>query len=232
MITLIISDIHIGSAGCKAKNLNDFLKKAEFDRLILVGDIIDGWQLKRKFLINPEEIKLISKLLKISSKKEVIWITGNHDEFLRNFSPIEIGNIKIVDEYMDSENGGIWYVHGDKYDGIVQMSFLAYIGSIGYELSLFVDKIYKSFNGKRSLSKWIKDNAKNVVGFLTKFEDSLVHECKKRYCKTVVCGHVHYPRINTVKNVLYVNPGDWIENCSYILHNSETNNFVLYYYNE
>ena len=154
----------------------------------------------------------------------VIWISGNHDEFLRKYTPIEIGNIKVVDEFIED---GIWYCHGDKFDGIVKMRWLGMLGSVGYDLAIVIDRFLKRFNKKTSLSKFLKDNVKAAVSFLVDFENEMVRQAKKRKCHTVVCGHIHTPNFKLIDGVYYLNCGDWVENCTHVIL---TNNSLELWY--
>jgi UDP-2,3-diacylglucosamine pyrophosphatase LpxH len=214
MKTLIISDLHIGSKGCKTEEILELLKDESFERYILVGDIIDGWLFKKYKKFSYQHAKVIRRLLKLSKNKDIIWISGNHDEFLRKYTPIELGNIKVVDEFIED---GIWYCHGDKYDGIVKMRWLGMLGSIGYDLAIVIDRFLKRFNKKTSLSKYLKDNVKAAVSFLVDFENEMVRQAKKRKCHTVVCGHIHTPNFKPIDGVYYLNCGDWVENCTYVI---------------
>ena len=214
MKTLIISDLHIGSKGCKTEEILELLKDESFERYILVGDIIDGWLFKKYKKFSYQHARVIRRLLKLSKNKDIIWISGNHDEFLRKYTPIELGNIKVVDEFIED---GIWYCHGDKYDGIVKMRWLGMLGSIGYDLAIVVDRFLKRFNKKTSLSKYLKDNVKAAVSFLVDFENEMVRQAKKRKCHTVVCGHIHTPNFKLINGVYYVNCGDWVENCTHVI---------------
>ena len=214
MKTLIISDLHIGSKGCKTEEILELLKDESFERYILVGDIIDGWLFKKYKKFSYQHARVIRRLLKLSKNKDIIWISGNHDEFLRKYTPIEIGNIKVVDEFIED---GIWYCHGDKYDGIVKMRWLGMLGSIGYDLAIVIDRFLKRFNKKTSLSKYLKDNVKAAVSFLVDFENEMVRQAKKRKCHTVVCGHIHTPSFKLIDGVYYLNCGDWIENCTHVV---------------
>ena len=214
MKTLIISDLHIGSKGCKTEEILELLKDESFERYILVGDIIDGWLFKKYKKFSYQHARVIRRLLKLSKNKDIIWISGNHDEFLRKYTPIELGNIKVVDEFIED---GIWYCHGDKYDGIVKMRWLGMLGSIGYDLAIVVDRFLKRFNKKTSLSKYLKDNVKAAVSFLVDFENEMVRQAKKRKCHTVVCGHIHTPNFKLIDGVYYLNCGDWIENCTHVV---------------
>jgi UDP-2,3-diacylglucosamine pyrophosphatase LpxH len=214
MKTLIISDLHIGSKGCKTEEILELLKDESFERYILVGDIIDGWLFKKYKKFSYQHAKVIRRLLKLSKNKDIIWISGNHDEFLRKYTPIELGNIKVVDEFIED---GIWYCHGDKYDGIVKMRWLGMLGSVGYDLAIVIDRFLKRFNKKTSLSKYLKDNVKAAVSFLVDFENEMVRQAKKRKCHTVVCGHIHTPSFKLIDGVYYLNCGDWIENCTHVV---------------
>jgi len=190
MKTLVISDVHIGSKGCQAEEVLKLLEDESYERYILVGDIIDGWLFKKYKKFNYNQTKVIRRFLKLSKNKQIIWISGNHDEFLRKYVPLEIGNITVVDEFIED---GIWFCHGDKYDGIIQMHWLGVLGSIGYDLAILIDRFLKRFNKKTSLSKYIKDNVKAAIAFLVDFENEMVRQAKKRNCHTVVCGHIHTP---------------------------------------
>jgi len=225
MKTLIISDLHIGSKGCKTEEILELLKDESFERYILVGDIIDGWLFKKYKKFSYQHARVIRRLLKLSKHKDIIWISGNHDEFLRKYTPIEIGNIKVVDEFIEN---GVWYCHGDKYDGIVKMRWLGMLGSIGYDLAIVIDRFLKRFNKKTSLSKYLKDNVKAAVSFMVDFENEMIRQAKKRKCHTVVCGHIHTPNYKIIDGVDYLNCGDWVENCSYIV--LENNKFNLCYH--
>jgi UDP-2,3-diacylglucosamine pyrophosphatase LpxH len=222
MKTLVMSDLHIGSKGCNTKAIINLLKTVEYDRLILVGDIIDGWLFQRYKKFSAEHNKVIRKLFKISKEKEIIWISGNHDEFLRKYTPMQLGNIKIVDEFIE---GGIWFCHGDKYDGIIKMHWLGMLGSIGYDAAIVIDRLLKKINKKTSLSKYLKDNVKAAVSFMVDYEQEMVRQAKKRNCHTVICGHIHTPVDRTIDNIRYINTGDWIENQSYVIY--ELSNYEI-----
>ena len=224
MKTLVISDVHIGSKGCKTEEVLELLKDESYQRYILVGDIIDGWLFKKYKKFSYDHTKVIRRLLKLSKNKEIIWIAGNHDEFLRKYIPMDIGNIKVVDEWIEY---GTWFCHGDKFDGIVQLKWLGMLGSIGYDLAISVDTILKKLGLKRSLSKFLKNNVKAAVSFMVDFENEMVRQAKKRNCDTVVCGHIHTPADKMINGVRYLNTGDWIENCSYITYYSEHASFKL-----
>jgi UDP-2,3-diacylglucosamine pyrophosphatase LpxH len=211
---LFISDVHLGARGVESEKLLEVLKKYEPEYLFLVGDIIDGWLLKKRFYWKQSYTNVIRKILSYSKNgTKVIYITGNHDEFLRQFPFLELGNIEIHNEY---EFRGTFITHGDLYDGVVKLKWLGMLGSVGYDMAIYFDRKLKSFGFKRSLSKFLKDKVKEAVKFITSFEEQLVYQSKLRYCHTVICGHIHTPEDKMVDGVRYLNCGDWIENKTYI----------------
>ena len=204
MKTLVISDLHIGSKGCQTEAILSLLKDESYDRYILVGDIIDGWLFKKYKKFSYEHTKVTRRFLKLSKDKEIIWISGNHDEFLRKYSPVELGNIKVVDEFIEN---GIWFCHGDRYDGIVKMHWLGVLGSVGYDLAIVIDR-------------FLKDNVKAAVSFLVDYENEMCRQAKKRNCHTVVCGHIHTAATKQINDIKYINCGDWVENCTYVVYSN------------
>ena len=226
--TLYLSDVHLGSKGCNAKEVLKTLKNYNAKTLVLVGDFIDGWLLQRRMYWPQSHNNVIQYVLKLSKKgTKVIYITGNHDEFLRSYSGEQFGDIEIVDEYIE---GSIWTTHGDLYDGIVKLHWLGKLGGRGYELSIMLDRWIKSMGFRVSLSKWLKSKVKEAVKFVTNFENALAKEALERGCDTVLCGHIHTPSDKIIENgVRYLNCGDWIENNSYIVKTLE-GQFELRYY--
>lgn len=226
--TLYLSDVHLGSKGCNAKEVLKTLKNYNAKTLVLVGDFIDGWLLQRRMYWPQSHNNVIQYVLKLSKKgTKVIYITGNHDEFLRSYSGEQFGDIEIVDEYIE---GSIWTTHGDLYDGIVKLHWLGKLGGRGYELSIMLDRWIKRMGFRVSLSKWLKSKVKEAVKFVTNFENALAKEALERGCNTVLCGHIHTPSDKIIENgVRYLNCGDWIENNSYIVKTLE-GQFELRYY--
>lgn len=216
---LFLSDIHLGSKGSNANQVHELLKKENPTHLFLVGDIIDGWLLKKRMYWKQDYINVIRKILTLSKNgTKIVYITGNHDDFLRNYTPMELGNIKFVDEY---EWNGYLITHGDLYDGVVKLKWLGVLGSWGYELALSIDRVLKKFGYKKSFSKYTKDKVKHAVKFITDFENQLAYQAYSRGLKGVICGHIHKPEdkwINVKGNQIhYINCGDWIENNSYYI---------------
>ena len=214
---LFISDVHLGSKGSNANKVVDLLKEYEPEYLFLVGDIIDGWMLKRKFRWPDSHTKVIQRVLKMSRKgTKVIYITGNHDDFLRAYGEIKFGSIELHNEYIWNST---FITHGDLYDGIVQMKWLAVLGSIGYDIAITVDRFLKRLGMKKSLSKFLKNKVKEAVKFMTDFESELVKQAKRYNCDTVICGHIHQPANKMIDGINYLNCGDWVENNTYITFN-------------
>lgn len=217
---LFISDIHLGSKGCNAELLLETLKQYNPEILFIVGDFIDGWLLKKRYYWNQNYTNIIRKILSLSKKgTQVIYVTGNHDEFLREYSPTDFGeNIQIVNEYIWND---YYITHGDLYDGVMNLKWLAHLGSIGYEIAITFDRFFKKLGYKRSISKWAKDSVKGAIKFISAFENQLIYQAKKRNCKGVICGHIHKPEIKYINDIHYINCGDWIENNSYIVYTNK-----------
>ena len=214
---LFISDVHLGSKGSNAEQVLDVLKQYQPEYLFLVGDIVDGWLLKRKFRWPQSHTNVIRKIMSYSKNgTKVIYLPGNHDEFAREYLDLNFGNIEIHNEYIWNNT---YITHGDLYDGVVKLKWLGILGSIGYDFAISIDRRLKKLGYKRSLSKFLKDKVKEAVKFITSFEDELCRQAIKHNCKTVMCGHIHHPEDKLIGDVRYLNCGDWIENNSYIIYN-------------
>ena len=214
---LFISDVHLGSKGSNANEVLSILKQYQPEYLFLVGDIIDGWLLKRKFRWPQSHTNVLRKILSYSKNNiKVIYIPGNHDEFMRDYLDFSFGNIEVHNEYVWNNT---LITHGDLYDGVVKLKWLGVLGSIGYDLAISIDRRLKKLGMKRSLSKFLKDKVKEAVKFMTQFEVELTRQAKKNKCDTVICGHIHHPADRMIEGIRYLNTGDWIENNSYITFN-------------
>jgi hypothetical protein len=214
---LFISDVHLGSKGSNAEQVLNVLKQYQPEYLFLVGDIIDGWLLKRKFRWPQSHTNVIRKIMSYSKNgTKVIYLPGNHDEFAREYLDLNFGNIEIHNEYIWNNT---YITHGDLYDGVVKLKWLGILGSIGYDFAISIDRRLKKLGYKRSLSKFLKDKVKEAVKFITSFEEELCRQAIKHNCKTVMCGHIHHPEDKLIDGVRYLNCGDWIENNSYIIYN-------------
>lgn len=225
---LYISDVHLGLSSLRLDELTKFIKDNKFENIFLVGDIIDHWKLKRRWHWNESYNKFVRRIIKESEKTNVVYITGNHDDFLRELTGQSIGKIKIVDEYIFENTTLI--VHGDLFDTVIQTSpWLAKLGAVGYELLLKMNRGYDFirrviFRRKThwSLSKAIKAKVKNAATFIGNFEECLTNHAKSLHCDTVVCGHIHTPKVDLINNVLYVNCGDFVESRSVVVQTYET----------
>jgi UDP-2,3-diacylglucosamine pyrophosphatase LpxH len=214
---LFISDVHLGSKGSNAEQVLNVLKQYQPEYLFLVGDIIDGWLLKRKFRWPQSHTNVIRKIMSYSKNgTKVIYLPGNHDEFAREYLDLNFGNIEIHNEYIWNNT---YITHGDLYDGVVKLKWLGILGSIGYDFAISIDRRLKKLGYKRSLSKFLKDKVKEAVKFITSFEEELCRQAIKHNCKNVISGHIHHPEDKLIGDVRYLNCGDFIENNSYIIYN-------------
>ncbi|MDE1830300.1 MAG: UDP-2,3-diacylglucosamine diphosphatase [Thaumarchaeota archaeon] len=226
--TVWISDIHLGTRGCKAKFLEDFLRSIECEHLFLVGDIIDGWAMSRGSRFFPQEhVNIIRRFLnKARNGTKVKYVIGNHDEMLRKyldyFVHVDIGNIEIGNDFVHETADGrkLWVTHGDLYDGVTRYhKWISHLGDIGYALLISLNGIFnrirKTFGfGYWSLSAYIKHKVKKAVEFINSFEGAVARECKQQGYNGVVCGHIHHAEIKDIDGITYYNDGDWVESCT------------------
>jgi len=225
-----ISDIHLGTAGCQAHYLLDFLKHNEAETFYLVGDIIDGWRLKKSWYWPQSHNDVIQKLLrKVRKGAEVFYIPGNHDEAARQFIGMTFGEIKIQNEmiHVTADGKRLWVTHGDLFDSVMQYAkWLAYLGDTAYTLILVVNRWLNSIRIKLgfqywSLSQFLKHKVKNAVSFIADFEAIMAREARKRKCDGVVCGHIHKAEIREIDGLLYCNDGDWVESLTALVETFE-----------
>jgi UDP-2,3-diacylglucosamine pyrophosphatase LpxH len=221
--TIWISDIHLGTRGCKAALLLDFLRRTESEHLYLVGDIVDGWRLKRSWYWHQTHNDVVQKVLRKARKgTRVIYVPGNHDEALRDFLDLHFGGIHVVGEaiHVGADGRRFLVIHGDAFDAIVATAgWLAILGDRAYNAAVAVNTW---FNHARvalgypywSLSKFLKLKVKNAVNFISAFEHAVASEARRRGVDGVVCGHIHKAEIRDVGGVLYCNDGDWVESCT------------------
>jgi UDP-2,3-diacylglucosamine pyrophosphatase LpxH len=218
--TIWISDMHLGTAGCQAQLLLEFLRHTESEFLYLVGDIIDGWQLRRRWYWPQAHNDVVQKILRKAHKgTNVIFIPGNHDEFGRHFLKLSFGGIEVRDEavHVTADGRRLLVLHGDLFDGVVQCA--RWLALVGDELHTFVLQLNRWLNALRarlgfpywSLALYLKHKVKNAVSYITDFERAVAHEGKQRGMHGVVCGHIHKAEIRDIDGVLYCNDGDWVE---------------------
>ena len=218
--TIFISDIHLGTPGCQALALMDFLRTHPSDTLYLVGDIIDGWQLRRRWYWPQAHNDVVQKLLRRVRKGcRVIYVPGNHDEFARDFIGHHFGGIEVVHEavHVTADGRSLWIIHGDYFDAVVQCAkWLAYLGDNLYEFTLRMNRHLNSLRGRLglpywSLSAYLKQKVKTALNYVTDFEEAVANEAKKRGHDGVLCGHIHRAEMRMINGVLYCNDGDWVE---------------------
>jgi UDP-2,3-diacylglucosamine pyrophosphatase LpxH len=227
---IIVSDLHLGIKDSKAEEFIEFLDKHPTDLLILNGDIIDGWAMNRGTKWKKQHTKVISKLLKLSKKTRIIWIRGNHDEFIQEFIGTHLGAIEIREDYKLDINNTMesYYIfHGDVIDiFITKYKWLSKIGSVGYDFALWLNRVYNTYRKWRklpyiSISQKIKESVKVATNYVNDFEVTALSMATKKGCNGVMCGHIHQPADRMIGGKRYLNSGDWIENMSAILVNYE-----------
>lgn len=236
----VISDTHLGTYGCHAAELLNYLKSIDAETLILNGDIIDMWQFNKRYF-PQDHMRVIKHLTGLIAKgKRVFYITGNHDELLRKFEGFEIGNFKIVNKVVLNLNGKkAWFFHGDVFDVTMQHSkWLAMLGATGYDTLILINRFVNYISekwlnkGKLSLSKQIKNSVKSAVKFINNFEQTASEIAIKNGYEYVICGHIHQPEMKEIKTELgkvhYLNSGDWIENLTALEYQNNTWRIVHY----
>jgi len=236
--TAWISDVHLGTPGCQAQALLDFLKHVDCDTLFLVGDIIDGWQLRRAWYWPQAHNDVVQKLLRNARKgTRVVFIPGNHDEFARGFVGHNFGGIDVADEWVHTTADGrkLWVTHGDLYDGVIQVArWLALLGDTLYEFTLKLNRHLNSWRARAglpywSLSKYLKLKVKRAVSYVGDFEHALAKEARKRGVDGVVCGHIHHAEMRQVDGILYANDGDWVESLTTLVEHPDGRLEVLHW---
>ena len=227
---IFISDLHLGTPGCQAEALLEFLKTHSCDTLYLVGDIIDGWQLRRKWYWPQAHNDVVQKLLRKARKGcRVIYVPGNHDEFARDFLDHSFGGVEVVESavHVTADGKKLWVIHGDYFDGVIQFAkWLAYLGDTLYDWALKANRHLNYMRGRLgmpywSLSAYLKLKVKKAVNFISDFEVAVAHEAKKLGYDGVVCGHIHHAEIRNIDGVLYCNDGDWVESLSTLVEHHD-----------
>ncbi|QBK05829.1 UDP-2,3-diacylglucosamine diphosphatase [Hylemonella gracilis] len=227
---VFISDLHLGTPGCQAGPLLDFLRESSSECLYLVGDIIDGWQLRRRWFWPQQHNDVVQKLLRRARKgSRVIFVPGNHDEFARQFLDHQFGGIEVVEEavHVTATGQRLWVTHGDYFDGVIQYAkWLAYVGDTLYEWALKLNRYLNHWRAKLglpywSLSAYLKLKVKKAVNFISDFEVAVAREAKKRGHHGVVCGHIHHAEMREIDGVLYCNDGDWVESLTALVEHHD-----------
>jgi UDP-2,3-diacylglucosamine pyrophosphatase LpxH len=230
MRTVWVSDVHLGTPGCQAQALLHFLRHVECETLFLVGDIIDGWQLRRCWYWPQAHNDVVQKVLRKARKgTKVIFVPGNHDEFARRYVGHNFGGVDVVDEHVHELADGrkLWITHGDLFDGVIQCAkWLAYVGDWAYELTLRVNRHFNSLRARMglpywSLSKYLKLKVKRAVSYVGDFEAAVAREARSRGLQGVVCGHIHHAEMRMIDGVLYCNDGDWVESLTALVEHPD-----------
>ncbi len=227
---VFISDVHLGTPGCQADALLDFLRHHTSEHLYLVGDIIDGWQLRRRWFWPQAHNDVVQKILRSARKgTRVVYVPGNHDEFARQFAGHPFGGIELVEEavHVTADGRRLWVVHGDYFDGVIQCAkWLAYVGDSLYEFTLKLNRHLNSLRARLglpywSLSAYLKLKVKKAVNFISDFETAVAQEARRRGLQGVVCGHIHHAEMREIDGILYCNDGDWVESLTALVEHHD-----------
>jgi UDP-2,3-diacylglucosamine pyrophosphatase LpxH len=236
--TVFISDIHLGTPGCQADALLEFLKRDTCDQLYLVGDIIDGWALRRRWYWPQSHNDVIQKLLRKARKGcRVIYVPGNHDEFARQFVNHHFGGVEVLEEavHVTADGRKLWIIHGDYFDAVIRCAkWLAYLGDHAYELALKLNRYLNNCRTRLglpywSLSAYLKMRVKKALNYVSDFERAVAHEAQRRGYQGVVCGHIHHAEIRDIDGVTYCNDGDWVESLTALVEHEDGRFELLYW---
>lgn len=228
--SVFISDIHLGTRGCKADYLLDFLKNTDCETLYLVGDVFDGWRLKKNWYWPQAHNDVVQKLLrKVRKGMRLVYVPGNHDEVLRGYLGMHFGGVEVMKEAIHETADGkrMLVIHGDEFDGIVKYArWLALLGDWAYVTMLHVNTWFNFLRRKLgfgywSLSAYLKHRVKNAVQFICSFEEAVVAEAKRHGVDGVICGHIHMAEMRMIDGILYVNDGDWVESCTALVEHMD-----------
>ena len=218
--TLFLSDVHLGTRGCQADALLDFLRHYEADTIYLVGDIVDGWRLKAAWHWPPSHNVVVQKLLRKARKGvRIVYIPGNHDEFLRPYCGDNFGGVELAEEALFELSDGrkALILHGDKFDTVVRnMKWLAHLGDWAYDFAIFVNRYLNVFRRRLGLPYWsfsaaAKAKVKQAVNFISAFETAVANDARRQGADVVICGHIHHAAQRQLDDIAYWNCGDWVE---------------------
>lgn len=225
---IFISDTHLGTPGCKAEALADFLAHNDCDTLYLVGDIVDGWQLRRWYWSQAQNWVVGEILRKVDVGTRVIFVPGNHDEFARGFDGRLVAGIEVKSECIHETADGrsLWVLHGDRFDDVIGCAkWLAHLGDRAYGVALRLNDLLSALRARLglpywSLSAWAKRQVKNAVEYISRFEETVAREAAARGVDGVVCGHIHHAEMRRIGGILYLNDGDWVESCTALVEDA------------
>ena len=228
--TVWISDLHLGTPGCRADALLEFLRAVACETLYLVGDIIDGWQLRRSWYWPQSHNDVVQKILRKARKgTQVIFVPGNHDEFARRYIGHSFGGVQVLEDciHVTADGRRLWVTHGDLFDGVVQCArWLAHLGDAAYEFTLRLNRWFNAARARMglpywSLSKYLKLKVKRAVSYVGDFEAAVAREARRHGAHGVVCGHIHHAEMRTIDGVLYCNDGDWVESLTALVEHDD-----------
>ncbi len=228
--SIFISDLHLGTRGCRSDFLIDFLRRTECDHLYLVGDIVDGWRLRKSWYWHAEFDEVLRLILEKAERgTRVTYIPGNHDEMFREWLGLRIAGVQLAREAVHVAADGRRYliIHGDEFDGVIRYAkFLAYLGDWAYDWALVFNRLFNQARARLgypywSLSQWLKRQVKEAVKAIDRFETALAQEARRRGLDGVVCGHIHHAEMREVQGVMYMNDGDWVESCTALVEEAD-----------
>lgn len=227
--TVWISDIHLGTRGCNATMLVEFLRSVECETLYLVGDIVDGWRLRKGWYWPDSHNEVLRRILKMSHRGvRVVFIVGNHDEMLRDYAGLSFGGVELLAEasHLCVDGRRLLVTHGDSFDGVVLYArWLAFLGDKAYDLLLRANSVFNAVRRRLhmpywSLSAYLKKRVKNAVQFVSNFEEAVAREALERGYDGIVCGHIHCAEIRMIGDITYYNDGDWVESCTALVEDA------------
>ena len=239
--TIWISDIHLGTRGCNDRLLIDFLDHVDSDTLYLVGDIIDGWRMKKRYYWPERHNAIVRRIMKRAKRgTDVVYIPGNHDEMFRQYAGMNFGGVQIRRNaiHVTADGRRLLVLHGDEFDAVVMAHrWLAFAGDAAYEflmkLNVVVNAVRRRFDLPYwSLSKHAKNKVKNAVEFISRFEEAVAHEAKTRHVDGVVCGHIHTAEERSFGDIIYYNDGDWVEGCTALVEHFDGRMEILHWADE
>jgi UDP-2,3-diacylglucosamine pyrophosphatase LpxH len=228
--TLFLSDIHLGTRGCQAELLLDFLRHNDAETIYLIGDIVDGWRLKSGWYWPQAHNDVLQKLLrKVRKGARMIYVPGNHDEFARDYIGMVFGGVEVADHayHMTADKKRLLIVHGDQFDIVVQHArWLAWLGDWAYTLALWLNLWFNKIRRRLgfpywSFSAWAKLKVKNAVNFIGAFETALAEAARRHHANGVVCGHIHHAVIRDIDGITYINTGDFVESCTAVAEHED-----------
>lgn len=230
--TVWISDIHLGTRGCNAAMLVDFLRSIDCQTLYLVGDIVDGWRLRKGWYWPDAHNEVVRRVLKMAHRgTRVVFIAGNHDEMLRDYAGMNFGGVELALEavHVTADGRRLLVTHGDSFDGVVLYArWLAFLGDKAYSLLLRANILFNAVRRRLklpywSLSAYMKKRVKNAVQYVCSYEEAVAHEALNRGLDGIVCGHIHSAEIRQIGGITYYNDGDWVESCTALAEDAQGN---------